>query len=96
MAKNLIPGIVGQKFAPLLRYLENGALQVLTVGFTSLTSYYYTSGLATWLDIDGVNPPTVPALRIIDQNTGTAYRFTVQSGSLYISSQDGAAVKIGP
>src|SRR5512132_1115115 len=48
----------------------------------SSTDYDYDAGDANWADLDGTNPLTVPAIRMIDQVTGTEYLVTVESGTL--------------
>ena len=45
----------------------------------------YTSPDFTWMRIDGTNPPTFPAIRLIDQATGTARRVTVSNGELVVT-----------
>lgn len=59
---------------------------VMSVGDRS-QGYLYTAGQATWMDIDGVNPPTVGALRFVDQTTGATHIVTIAGGALKI---DGA------
>lgn len=57
---------------------------VLSVGDKSL-GYTYASGKANWFDVDGANPPTVPAMRFIDQTTGVALNIWFQGGHLYVN-----------
>lgn len=63
--------------------LVNGTseLDALLVGDS--TNYYLTGD--TWLVVDGVNPPTVAAMRFQDTVDGTFKTVTVASGSLAVA-----------
>jgi hypothetical protein len=64
------------KINEIVSDVNTGALDVLEVG-GGIADYY--AGNDSWLSIDGTNPPTVSALRMIDVDTA-GYR-TVQMAS---------------
>lgn len=59
----------------------SGALEALYVGDEGDDGYYGGAG-HSWIEIDGTNPPTLAAIRWLDQVDGTYYTTTCQSGVL--------------
>lgn len=46
---------------------------------------YYGAANWAWLDIDGTNPPTMAAFRLVDQVTGLVKTITLENGTLTVS-----------
>lgn len=59
----------------------SGSLTALYVGDESDDGYYGGAG-HSWIEIDGTNPPTLAALRWLDQTDGTYYTTTCNGGAL--------------
>lgn len=59
----------------------SGSLEALYVGEEADDGYYGGAG-HSWIEIDGTNPPTIAALRWLDQTDGTYYTTTCNSGVL--------------
>ncbi len=82
-----------ETFLPLMSYLDDqysaGTFTTLLVGDPSLTDYQYDYagvGAGTWFEVDGINPPTAPLLRLIDQALGTPTYLFIKNGVLNIGS----------
>ena len=59
-----------------------GDFDALSVG-GGLDDYY--AGDNSWLEIDGTNPPTLSAFRMIDTDDGTYKTVTMASGALSVA-----------
>jgi len=61
----------------------------LTLGYLALGELAYNYGGASgraWLLFDGVNPPTVAAMRFEDTDTGAFFDVTVKNGVVTVSA----------
>jgi hypothetical protein len=80
-------------YKPLLDFLDDLATSptpdTLLVGDTTDGYYdydddYSASGLESWLAVDGINPPTVPMLRMPDKGTGAMYHIEIRNGAIFV------------
>ena len=61
----------------------SGALDALYVGDEGDDGYYGGAG-HSWIEIDGTNPPTVGAMRFLDQTSGTYVTATIAGGAWHL------------
>lgn len=61
-----------------------GDYDTLEVG-DGLAGAAYYAGDASWLSIDGTNPPTLERLRILDEDDGAYKTVTCASGALVVT-----------
>lgn len=81
-----------EKFLPLVNFLDNPTPTTLLVGDTTDKYYDYDDdytfqGAAeSWFAVDGIHPPTVPLLQIVDQGTGNMVLAWVENGAWVIGT----------
>jgi hypothetical protein len=81
-----------ETFEPLMSYIDDqlSAATPTTLAVGTVDPNYYQYGYepvghATWFDADGVNPPTAPVFRVIDQLTGAYVYVGVYNGALFVA-----------
>lgn len=81
-----------EKFLPLANFLDNMTPTTLLVGDTTDKYYDYDDdytfqGAAeSWFAVDGIHPPTVPLLQMVDQATGLMTLVWVENGVLTVGT----------
>lgn len=60
--------------------IGDGSLDTLVVGTVGGGAYYGSSD--SWLSVDGINPPTMARLRLMDESTGGYREVRVNAGVL--------------